>query len=504
MKCFQYSSAFLRVPRCPLAILCLFLIFLSACAIGPNYRKPVIEAPQAWRVQEAEVKEVANTVWWEQFQDPVLNELIRNALQQNLDLRAATARVEQYYGQYGATRSALFPEAGYEASASRQRNSEKAFTPIPKGTSPDFTTYHAEFNASWELDIWGRLRRATEAARADLLAAEEARQAVILTLVASVANGYIKLRSLDKQLEISQQTAKGYEEVLNLIKLTFKYGNISEVEVSQAESQYYGAVATVPSLQKQVEQQENALSVLLGRLPGPIPRGKTIDELASPAIPAGLPSELLARRPDIRQAEQQLISANARIGVARGQYFPTIALTGLFGSTSVELKDLFSGPSRVWNFTGTLAGPIFTAGRIKGQVRAAEAFEQEMLFTYQRTIQAGFQEVNDALVDQNRTRAQREAQTNQVDALRRYASLALTRYKNGYSSFLEVLDAETRLFNSQLSLAQTTANLFRAVVDLYKAMGGGWVMEADRMATNPPAGAVLPAEAPEKKNTSSP
>ena len=381
---------------------------------------------------------------------------------------------------------------------SRQRDSEKGFIPTPRGSSPDYNTYKAEFNASWELDIWGRLRRATEAARADLLASEDARSGVIMTLVTSVANGYINLRGLDKQLEITQQTAKSYLDVLNLIRLTFQYGNISEVEVSQAESQYYAAVATVPVLERQIVQQENALSVLLGRLPGPISRGKTIDQLAFPSIPGGLPSELLVRRPDIRQAEQQLISANARIGVARGQYFPAISLTGLFGSSSVELRDLFSSPARVWSFTGTVAGPIFTGGRIKGQVRAAEALEQEMLFTYQRTIQAGFQDVNDALAGQNRTRAQREAQVNQVDALRRYASLSLTRYKNGYSSFLEVLDAETRLFNGELSLTQTTANLFRSMVDLYKAMGGGWVVQADRMITTP-SGTTQPAAAPEKK-----
>ncbi len=483
-------SAFICVHLRPIAFLGL-LLCLSACAIGPNYNRPAAEAPTSWRVQDAEVRDVVNTAWWEQFQDPVLNDLIAAALKENLDLRAATARVEQYYGLYGAARSALFPEVGYDASASRQRNSQKGFIPIPQGTSPDYNTYKAEFSASWELDIWGRLRRANEAARADLLASEDARRGVILSVVAAVANGYINLRGLDKQFAIAQQTVTSYQAVLDLIRLTFQHGNISEVEVSQAESQYYAAVATVPSLERQIAQQENALNVLLGRIPGPIPRGKTIDELIFPAIPASLPSELLIQRPDIRQAEQQLIAANARIGVARGQYFPSLSLTGLFGSSSVELRDLFSTESRAWSFTGAIAGPIFTAGRIKGQVRAAEAVQQEMLFTYQRAIKAGFQDVNDALIDQNRTRAQRDAQQSQVDALRRYATLSLTRYKNGYSSFLEVLDAETRLFSAELSLTQTSANLFKAMVNVYKAMGGGWVVQADLIATG------LPTPAPE-------
>lgn len=494
-------SAFIRVHLRPIAvrlIVSLLVITLTGCAVGPNYRRPDVETPSAWRVQEAEARDVVNTAWWRQFQDPVLNDLIQTALKENKDLRIATARVEQFYGQYGATRAVLFPEAGYDASAERQRTTEHGFVPIQPGVSPDYNTYKAEFSASWELDIWGRLRRAAEAARADLLASEEARQAVILTLVTSVAAAYINLRNLDRQVEISQQTAKSYEETLNIIKLSFKFGTISELELSQAESQYYAAIATIPALEKLVSQQENALSVLLGRNPGPIPRGKTIDELAFPAIPAGLPSELIARRPDVRQAEQQLAAANARIGVAKGLYFPSISLTGLFGVSSTDLSNLFTGPSRAWNFTGTLSGPIFTAGRIKGQVRAAEAVEQEMLINYQKTIQAGFQEVNDALVDQNRTRAQRDAQAQQIQALRTYARLALIRYKNGYSSFLEVLDAETRLFSGELSYTQTLANLFRAMVNLYKAMGGGWVIEADRMATVP-ENKSTPVTLPEKR-----
>lgn len=462
------------------------VIILAGCAIGPDYRRPEIETPQAWRYEEKEAKDVANTAWWEQFQDPVLNDLIQTALRENKDLRTATARVEEFYGLYGATRANLFPQAGYDASGSKQRVSENAFIPIPPGVSPEFNSYQAQFSASWELDIWGKLRRATEAARADLLGTEEARHGVILSLVTSVAAAYIDLRSLDRQLEISKSTAKSREDSVNVFMLRFSAGTVSELELSQAQSEYFAALAQVPALEKSVAQLENALSVLIGRNPGPIPRGKTIDELAIPAVPAGLPSDLLARRPDIRQAEQQLVAANARIGVAKGQYFPSISLTGYFGSSSTELSDLFKGPSRIWSYAGTLAGPVFTAGRIKGQMRAAEAVQQETLFSYQKAIQSGFQEVDDALVDQGRTRVQLDAQKKQVEALRTYARLARLRYNNGYTSYIEVLDAERSLFNAELSYAQTQDVLFRAFVNLYKAMGGGWVVEADRMATIPP------------------
>jgi multidrug efflux system outer membrane protein len=462
------------------------VIIIAGCAIGPNYRRPEIETPPAWLFEDREAKETANIAWWEQFQDPVLNDLIQTALRENKDLRIATARVEEFYGLYGATRADLFPHAGYDASGGKQRVTEKGPIPIPAGVSPKFNTYKAEFSASWELDIWGKLRRATEAARADLLSTEESRQGVILSLVSSVAAAYIDLRSLDRQLEISKSTVKSREESVDIFTRRFSAGTISELELSQAQSEYYAALAQVPALETSIAQLEDALSVIIGRNPGPIPRGKTIDELAFPSVPAGLPSDLLARRPDIREAEQQLIAANARIGVAKGLYFPSISLTGFFGSSSTELSNLFKGPSKAWSYTGTLAGPIFTAGKIKGQVRAAEAVQQEALFSYKKVIQNGFKEMNDALVGQGRTRAQLDAQKQQVEALRTYARLARRRYDNGYTSYIEVLDAERSLFNGELSYTQTQDVLLRTFVNLYKAMGGGWVIEADHRSTTPP------------------
>ncbi len=477
-----------------LLISCLTLSLLG-CAIGPDYRRPEIETPPAWRYAEKEARELANTAWWEQFSDPVLNELIRIALRENKDLRVATAAVEEFYGRYGATRADLFPQFNYNGQAGKER------VPATPGANPTTSKfYQIAFNASWELDIWGKLRRATEAARADLLGTEEARRGVILTLVTSVATSYVDLRGLQRQLEIAIQTTKSREESLNLFTVRFKAGTISEVELNQVTSQFYEAQATIPDLKKRIVQQENLLSILLGRNPGPVASGRSINELALPAVPAGLPSDLLVRRPDIVQAEQQLISANARIGVAKGQYFPTISLTGLLGTASAALSDLFTGPSKIWSYAGTVTGPLFTFGKIKGAVKAAEAVQQEALFNYQRSIQNGFREVNDSLEDQARTREQLESQARQVESLRRYAQLSRVRYDNGYTSYLEVLDAERSLFNAELSYTQTQEALFRAMVNLYKAMGGGWLLEADRIATTPPV-PVPPAAVPAAEKT---
>jgi multidrug efflux system outer membrane protein len=462
-----------------------FILFTSGCMVGPNYQRPEVDTPQTWRFEDREAKDVANTAWWEQFRDPVLNGLIQTALQDNRDIKIAAARVEQFIGQYGTTRAALFPQIGAGAFYGRQRVSELAgASPIEDtGINPTFNSSQLFVNASWEIDLWGKLRRATEAARADLLSTEEARRTVILTLVSSVANSYINLRDLDKQLEITKQAAKNYKEGYEIFKLRFQYGIVSEIEVNQAKSQYEQALANIPVFEKLISQQENALSVLLGRNPGPIARGKTVDELTLPAVPAGLPSDILLNRPDIRQAEQNLIAANANIGVAKSLYYPSISLTGLLGLASNDLSDLFKGPAKTWSWAVPLAAPIFTGGAIAGQVKSAEALQQQALITYQQSIQTAFREVDDALIDQRRTREQLDALGQQVGSLRQYANLAWVRYENGYTSYLEVLDAQTRLYNAELVHTNAQGNLFQALVNLYKAMGGGWVAEADRMTT---------------------
>ncbi len=459
----------------------LLALILFGCAAGPNYQRPSVETPPSWRFEEKEAREVANMAWWEQFDDPVLNELIQTALKENKDLKIAAARVEEFMGRHAIARAALFPQVGAGATASRSRKTEKGAIPFSSTIENPADTYEAFLNASWEIDLWGKLRRATEAARADLLGTEEGRRGVILILVTSVASAYVNLRDLDKQLDIANRTVKSREENYRLFKLRFEKGVISETELYQAKSEYEQALATIPFLEKTIAQQENVLSVLLGRNPGPIPRGKTVDEFVLPAVPAGLPSDLLTNRPDIRQAEQDLIAANARIGVARSLYFPSISLTGMLGTSSKDLSNLFSGPARIWSFAVPLTAPIFTGGSIQQLVRSVEAVRQQALLRYQQSIQASFRQVEDALVDQRKSREQLEVQAQQVESLRNYARLARLRFDHGYTSYIEVLDAERGLFIAELSLAQTKGVLFQALVNLYKAMGGGWVLKADHL-----------------------
>ncbi|RDE49736.1 MAG: RND transporter [Candidatus Accumulibacter meliphilus] len=460
-------------------IAALLALLASGCMVGPDYLRPQVETPPAWRLSDEAANDLANTAWWQQFDDPVLDDLVSTALRENHDLMIAAARIEEFAGNYGFVRAGLFPQvdAGYEA----RRQRDISAVVIGAGNGITYNSYNAVLNASWEIDIWGRIRRQTEAARAQLLASEEGRRGVILSLVGSVAGAYVNLRDLDRQLQIARATAKIRGESYDIFKDRYMGGVISMLELSQNKSQYDEALASIPPIEKAIAQQENGLSVLLGRNPGPIPRGKNIDQLRLPAIPAGLPSELLERRPDIRGAEQDLIAANALIGAAKAAYFPTISLTGLFGYSSTSLSNLFQGDNKVWSYGMPITMPIFTAGAIAGQVQSAEAVQQQALFAYQRAIQQGFREVNDALVDQDRTREQLRAQKQQVEALEQYSATARLRYDNGYSSYIEVIDAERSLFNVQLQYTQTQQTQFQAMINLYLAMGGGWVNEADKM-----------------------
>jgi outer membrane protein, multidrug efflux system len=462
-------------------LLSLIALALGGCAVGPDYVRPTVDTPPSWRMTDAEAKDLANTAWWGQFDDPVLDNLVGAALRENLDLQVASARVEEFAGRYGFVRADLFPQVGVDAAAGRQRFTEETGNANPPGTDFTLGNYSATLGATWELDLWGRIRRSTEAARAELVGSEEGRRAVILSLVGSVAGSYVNLRDLDRQLEIARETAESRGDSLELFRLRFEGGVASEVEYVQVKSQYEEAMATIPAVEKAITQQENALSVLLGRNPGPISRGKTIDRLALPSIPAGLPSELLSRRPDILLAEQSLIAANARIGVAKAAYYPSIRLTGFLGSASADLSDLFTGPARVWSYSVPVTVPIFTAGKIAGSVQAAEAIRRQALAGYRQAIQTAFREVDDALVDQARTREQLAAQARQVEALQKYLELAQLRFDNGYTGYLEVLDAQRSLFNAQLGYIQNQGILFQALINLYKAMGGGWVTEADRL-----------------------
>jgi multidrug efflux system outer membrane protein len=480
---------------------------LAGCTVGPDYVRPTVESPPAWRIDYPKAAEVANIKWWEQFGDPVLDQLVEESLRANYDVRAAAARVDQFVGVLATTRSQFYPQIGYSLNASRNRESEVGQPPLAAGADPYYTLYQGALSASWQIDLFGRVRRQSEAAQAQVYASEQGRRGVILTVVTSVAASYIGLRALDRQLEISQATAKNYADTQKIFELRFKGGVVSEVELKQVESQYQQALAAIPALEQQIAAQENLISLLLGRNPGPIARGKTLDQLAAPGIPGDLPSTLLERRPDILQAEQILVAANANIGAAKALYFPTLSLTGLLGSVSTAFGDFLSGPATAWTVAAGLAGPIFTFGAIEGQVQTAEGGQREALALYQRTIVNAFRETNDALVGTIKKREESEAQARRVAALREYARLSRLRFDNGYAGYLEVLYAENELFSAELTAVRSQAERYTQIVNVYQAVGGGWVDEANELAPQPqlvsthdePAGAAAAPEGESQK-----
>jgi multidrug efflux system outer membrane protein len=462
--------------------LALFLaLTLAGCAVGPDYERPQVESPDAWRVDYAAAADVSNMRWWEQFEDPALNELIDIALKENWDVRIAAARVEEFAARVDMAFSEFLPQVDYQGAGFRRRISPDD-PDIADSIDRTAVRYGGAANLNWELDLWGRIRRSNEAARAELLAQEENRRTVILSLVSAVAHQYVELRRYDRQLQVAINTRESQAETLRLFQLKFKGGVVSEIEVAQVRSNYEKVASHVPRYQRKIALTENALSVLLGRNPGAIPRGKTIDELILPPIPEGVPSTLLARRPDIRSAEQKLIAANALIGVARAQYFPTISLTGILGVASDSLSSLFGNANSLWQIGGNALGPIFAGGRISAQVRASEAVQRQTLMNYLQTVRTAFQEVNDGLISVQKRREQLEARGRKVQALADYARLANLRYDEGYADYLEVLDAERSLFDDQIQYVRLQSYVYEELVATYKAMGGGWIIEAQNTA----------------------
>jgi multidrug efflux system outer membrane protein len=469
----------------------------AGCTLGPDYKRPPIDTPAAFRDEPRSVTDTANTEWWKQFGDPVLDAMIVEALGANYNVQVAAANVLQAAAVFTQTRSGLFPQVGYNGAAERARSPETGITSlIPNFPNPQ-DAYSAALSVSWEIDLWGRIRRQSESARANLLATDEARRGVILSLVAAVATNYLQLRGLDDQLVVANSTLAAYAESVKLFELQFKYGQVSKMNVVQAQSQYETAAAQIPVIETQIAQTENALSILLGRNPGPIERGKTIQQLVLPTVPAGVPSTLLERRPDLQQAEQQLVAANAQIGAAKALYFPTISLTGVLGTSSTDLSKLFTGPSRSWNYAGQIIGPIFTFGAVSGQVAQAEAAQQAALANYRLSIQNAFGDVSNALIANTKLVDQLGAQQRLVAALKEYLRLANLQFTGGYTSYTTVLQAEQSLFPAELNLAAVRANLYASAANIYKAMGGGWVNAADKMT---PGGDAPPlAERPVKQ-----
>ncbi|MGV6826449.1 MAG: efflux transporter outer membrane subunit [bacterium] len=452
------------------------ILVLAGCTQGPDYVKPDIPTPPAWHISLPDAQQAANQRWWLLFDDPVLNELVQSALENNRDLKRATARISEFAARVEIASAGFYPQLGYGASGSRAANS--ANTLGSGGISTIGNNFDAALNVGWELDFWGRIQRSTEAARADLLAAEHGRYSVILTLVSSVATSYVTLRNLDEQLEIAKDTLERRAGAVELFEIQFEGGVVSELEVAQIRSEYEITEVAIPAIEQQIALLENALSVLVGRNPGPIPRGKTIEELVLPGVPADIPADVMLRRPDIKSAEQNLIAANAQIGIARAEYFPSISLTGLLGVASADLDDLLENASKVWNIAGAASGPLYTGGRLDAQVAVAESVTEQAIYNYQQTLLIAFQEVEDALVSIQKTREQLAARGRQVDALKEYARLARIRYDEGYVSYIEVLDSERRLFDAELEYTKTQGNLYSALISAYKAMGGGWEPES--------------------------
>ena len=454
-----------------------FALMFAACTVGPDYKRPQMELPAVWPVSAGDAGVSAR--WWTLYADVELNLMVEEALAHNNDLRVAAARVDEARAGLTIVKSESMPNVNAGGSAARDRISQSSGTFFP-GIPTEFTDLRVTLNASWEIDFWGRYRRATEAARGDLLASTASRDAVQLSLIADVVRGYFNLRALDSQIAITQRTIDTRRESLRLQRIVYAAGESSQYDLRQVEAEAAAAEALLPVLEQQQTQQENALAVLLGRSPRAImektiERGVTLDALAlPPAVPAGLPSDLLQRRPDIRQAEQQLIAANARIGVARAAYYPSISLTGFFGFESERLSDLFSAPARIWEFSAGAAQTVFDAGRTSAQVDAAQARREQQLAVYQSTVQNAFREVKDALSASRKSAERFAAESTRVKSLRDAYRLAQLSYRAGESSLLEVLDAERGLLGSELDQVQAQRNQLTATADLFKALGGGW------------------------------
>jgi multidrug efflux system outer membrane protein len=454
----------------------------TGCTLGPDYVRPDIDVPEAYRFAEdaAAAPVPASTLadvpaWWRGFGDRELDALVAEGLAANHDLRIATARVDEFAARVVATRAQGLPQAGYGVSAGRQRAGD-----VVVGD------YAALLSASWELDLWGRIRREGEAARANLLATGQARLGVALTLVSAVVSGYVTLLDLDRRLEIAEATLEGRKRNVDVFQLRLDGGVVSDFEMMQVTAEYETAAGSIPELEQAIARQEHALSVLVGRNPGPIARGGRLQDLAGPPVPAGLPSELIVRRPDILQSEQQLVAANALVGAARALYFPTLSLTGAGGSASRDLDDLFSGPARTWSFVGQLLGPIFAGGAIDSANRQALARREQALADYEQSIQSAFRDVDDALAAIQAKRDLVASLERRVAALQRAVELSRERYDNGYADYLDVLDTERSLFSAQLSLTAAFGDGYRALVDLYTALGGDWIGEVTPLAPSQP------------------
>jgi multidrug efflux system outer membrane protein len=466
-----------RIEMKKTAAIALLSLAFTGCTVGPRYKRPPVDVPTAHRGIDQEdpgqtgAASLADQKWWELFQDKELQQLIHTALEQNYDVRIAATRILEAQAQLGIIRSNQFPQVNAGSTTAIQRIPAQASLPVATNGSAT----QLSVSAAWELDFWGKFRRATEAARANLLASEWAKQQVISTLISNVATAYFQLRELDLELEISRETLTSRRDSLKLTQLLADHGATSMLDVRQAEQLVYTAAEQVPDLERRIQQQENLISTLLGKNPGPVTRGlKLTEQPHIPQVPAGLPSALLERRPDIREAEEQLVAANAQIGVAKAAYFPQITLTGDAGYQSAAITNLFNGPGGFFSLAGALTQPLFAGGKISSGVKLTEAQKEEAVLTYKQTIQQAFQDVSDSLIGYEKDQEFRQQQQLLTNAAGDAAHLSDVRYKGGATSYLEVLTNQTNYFSAQLNLAQAQLNELNALVQLYRALGGGW------------------------------
>lgn len=461
----------------------LALALASACAVGPNYVRPPVTAPEENRGQVAplDAASIADLPWWEVFDDPVLQELILESLTANYDLKSAVARVEQARAQVGVAQSPFYPQIGYQTSTGRQHQ------PKFKGQSDEtFNLFYGAFALAWEIDVWGRIRRSNEAAQEVLFATEEFRRGVLLTLVTDVAQAYLTLLELDRELEIAVETTKSFEDTLQLFTRRYQGGVGDRLQVARAEAALGTTAAEIPELERQIVIQENALCVLLGRNPGPIPRGKPfVERGAPPATPPGLPSALLERRPDVVAAEHVIASANAQVGVAVANFFPQIGLTALYGGQSTELGDILKQNFSVWNIAGNAAGPLFQGFALLEQYRGQVAGWEETKAQYAQTVLNSFAEVSNTLTSQTKLAEAIVSQERAVTAYQESVRLSLLRYNSGLAGYFEVLEAQQQLFPAEISLAQLQLGELLTVVTLYRALGGGWQLPDDQWKQKP-------------------
>ena len=448
---------------------------LSGCTIGPDYKRPAVARPETFRGQAtAEAASLADVPWWEAFQDPILKGLIQDALGSNYDVRIAAARVQEARANLGVARSDYFPSLDYGGGASRARMLPGVLGGVG-AQAPASDLYSATMSMSWELDIWGRIRRSNEAARATLLSTEDARRGVWLTLVSDLAQAYFQLLALDVQLQIARDSTQAYQGTYDLFLDRLNHGIASKLETSRALGALGVAQATIPQLERDIVARENQIRILLGKAPGPIPRGQPMyQQPVVPAVPAGLPSALLERRPDLRQAEQQLVAANARIGVAKAEFFPKLSLTSLFGTASPEMSALTGGTATIWAVAGMFSGPLFNAGRTRGIYRASIAQWEQVRLRYEQAVLTALREVSDALTALAKLTDAEAGQDTAVRALADAVDHATDRYRQGLASYYEVLEAQQQLYPAQITLAQIRQDRLLTHVRLYKALGGGW------------------------------